>query len=204
MKFTHLAFIPVLLASTLASAQGTVNVASFANSLEEIRGECSQMASKLSGESSTAELKQRLDSDLRRMKSRGDVQVYAVGHGRQQTMNYQLEVMTADSEADAAERQQISKQRDEGVSVVNACVEKALEKGKALYSGVKRNKKNAGIGDTVDDGLACEYSIHFLLCAERLTGVKQRLEKGKSWRRAIWPLNCSFGLSASSRNLAFT
>ncbi len=131
----------MLLAVTLASAQGVVNVAGFANSLEEIRGECTQIASKLSGEASNAELKQRLDSDLRRMKSRQDVQVYAVGHGRQQTTNYQLEVMKADSEADAAERQQISNQRDEGLSVVNACVEKALEKGKALYSGVKRNKK---------------------------------------------------------------
>ena len=141
MKFTHLVFIPLLLAVKLASAQGAVNVASFANSLEEIRGECSQMASKLSGESSTAELKQRLESDLRRMKSRQDVQLYAIGHGRQQTTNYQLEVMKADSEADADERQQISKQRDEGLSVVNACVEKALDKGKALYSGVKRNKK---------------------------------------------------------------
>lgn len=141
MKFTHLVFIPLLLAAKLASAQGVVNVASFANSLEEIRGECSQMASKLSGEASTAELKQRLDSDLRRMKSRQEVQLHAIGHGRQQTAEFQLERMKADSDTDANERQQLSTQRDEGSSVVNACVEKALEKGKRLYSGIKRNKK---------------------------------------------------------------
>lgn len=141
MKITHFGFIPLLIASNMATAQGVVNISSFANSLEEIRGECSQMASKLSGEASTAELKQRLDSDLRRMKSRQEAQLYAIGHGRQQTAEFQLERMKADSDTDANERQQLSTQRDDGSSTVNACVEKALEKGKSLYSGVKRNKK---------------------------------------------------------------
>ena len=124
-----------------ASDQGTANIASFANSLEEIRGECSQAASKLSGDFGTAELKQRLDSDLRRMKSRQDVQIYAIGNGRQQTTNYQLDRMKADSEADANDRQQLAKQRDEGSATVDACVETALEKGKTLYTTVKRDKK---------------------------------------------------------------
>ncbi len=141
MKFTQLCFIPLLLAVNMASAQGAANVAGFANALEEIRGECSQIASTLSGEAGLAYTKSRAESDLRRFQTRQDVQVYAVGHGYQQTINYQLERMKADSESDANDRQQISKQRDEGISAVNACVEQALEKGKSLYSGVKRNKK---------------------------------------------------------------
>lgn len=141
MKFTYLGFVSLFFAVNLASAQEIVSTAIFANNLEEIRGECSTMASELSADAALADTKNSSESYLRRLKTRQDVELYAIGHGRRQTVDYQLERMRADSEADANERQQIVAKRDEGSAAVRACIEKAVEKGKTLYSGVKRNKQ---------------------------------------------------------------
>lgn len=128
-------------AASFASAQEATGITGFANNLDALRGECVKMAFDLSGAVSLAQTKAESESYLRRLKSRQDVEVYAIGHGSRNTSNYQLQRMKEDGEADERDRQLISQQRDEGVAAVASCTQVAIEKGKAIFSDIKRNKK---------------------------------------------------------------
>jgi hypothetical protein len=63
-----------------------------------------------------------------------------MGRGRSETTYYQIDRMKEDNKADADADKQLSMQRNEGSAMVSDCVEKAIEKGKNLYSAAKRGK----------------------------------------------------------------
>lgn len=148
--------------ASLASAQGSAGITGFANNLNTLRGECVKMAFDLSRAVSLAETKAQSESHLRRLRSRQEVEIYAIGHGSRSTSDYQLQRMRGDSEADANDRQLISQQRDEGVAAVASCVQDAIEKGKALFSDVKRNKKVSNAAtDLMTPWLVNTQSISF-------------------------------------------
>lgn len=65
------------------------------------------MAFDLSRAVSLAETKAQSESHLRRLRSRQEVEIYAIGHGSRSTSDYQLQRMRGDSEADANDRQLI-------------------------------------------------------------------------------------------------
>jgi hypothetical protein len=121
----------LLMFASSANAQG---IGELAKTLDGIGSKCHDMASEFRSAESSEDLKRDLDQRLEDQRLRNEVQLYSVGHGRQQTSRYMLELMQlqAQSRADAAA--ELSKVRAKRVEDVAACIVDAVSKGKSAYA----------------------------------------------------------------------
>lgn len=129
------------LVSMSVLAQVPINAAQLTNKLDEYRETCAAMASKLSSDESTARLKERLESDLERQQIKMDVEIYAVGHGRNKTTEYYLDRLQKKAEKDKERSSQLAEQGKRNSDTVSACVAQALDQGKTLYATFKGSKR---------------------------------------------------------------
>jgi len=112
---------------------------------------------------------------------RNDVELYGIGHGRQNTRQYMLDSMERQARLDSEAVDQgivVSKQRDAEVAT---CISEAVPKGKAAYAAFKKGKRAAA-----DLALASNLMTSWLVNIETISpGEPEGTDdSNEAWKRA--------------------
>lgn len=167
--------------SAPATAQSPSNLPSLLSVVNDARGACSTIAANHQSSERLDALKRRLEAQEAMQRLRNDVELYGIGHGRENTRRYMLDSMERQAKLDseAVDRGILaSKERDAEVA---ACVADAVPKGKAAYSTFKKGKRAPA-----DLNLANDLMTSWLVNVETIS-VNQPEgtdESKEAWKRA--------------------
>ncbi|WP_372174362.1 hypothetical protein [Xanthomonas axonopodis] len=167
--------------SSTSQAQDASALNSLTTKIIDLRSQCETIASDHRKNNALEEQKRRLDSRLGEQQLRNDVQLYSIGHGRQQTNTYMLDLLTSKAKAEseeAAKAIEVSRQRD---SEVASCVSDSTSKGKAAFAEFKKSKRSSS-----DITAASELMTSWLVNVESITTQypEGTVESFEAWKRA--------------------
>lgn len=131
----------------IASAGAPKNNSELAASLSGISGECNAKALDFSIIESKDRNQRELDRLLNKQKIQNDVQLYAIGHGHQQTEEHMIDLMQQQAQQDISEaRQDAARYADESTQII-ACVQSAENAGKETYAAFKKAHRKKEMSD---------------------------------------------------------
>lgn len=167
--------------SAPAAAQTPGSLSSLSSVVNDARSTCSAMASSHHDNERLDALKRRLEAEEAMQRLRNDVDLYGIGHGRENTRRYMLDAMERQAKLDseAIDRGILTtKERD---AEVVACVADAVPKGKSAYSAFKKAKRAPA-----DLNLANDLMTSWLVNIETISvnqpeGTSDSVE---AWKRA--------------------
>lgn len=174
----------ILLAAVVsapAAAQNPGGLTSLSAVVNDARSACSTMAASHQDKERLDALNRRLEAQEAMQRLRNDVELYGIGHGRENTRRYMLDSMErqAKLESEAADRGiLVTKERDAEVA---ACVADAVPKGKAAYSAFKKGKRGPA-----DLNLANDLMTSWLVNVETisLNQPEGTGDSNEAWKRA--------------------
>jgi len=174
----------ILLAAVAAApapAQNVSNLVSLASVVNDTRTVCSTLAATHRSSELQDIQKMTLDSQAARQRIRNDVDLYSIGHGRESTDRYRLDLMKSQSKIDGEAIERGMLKNKERNAEVAACVSDAVPKGKAAYSAFKKGKRTP-----TDLNLANEMMTSWLVNVETISLDKPEgtSDSNESWKRA--------------------
>lgn len=167
--------------SAPAAAQNPGNLTSLSSVVDDARSACSTMAASHQSSERLDALNRRLEAQEAMQRLRNEVELYGMGHGRENTRRYMLDSMERQAKLDSeADDRGIltSKERDAEVA---ACVADAVPKGKAAYSVFKKGKRTQA-----DLNLSNDLMTSWLVNVETIS-VNQpegTSDSNEAWKRA--------------------
>jgi len=126
---------------SVMSAPPPNNLSDLAQTLSDMRDNCSKLSHDAHSSFSAANYQASLDSDLAQAKARNDVELYGMSHGHQEATRYMLDRLQEDAQNDVAKRKEIGDKLASDGEQVRSCVKDAEQQGKALYSTFKSHHK---------------------------------------------------------------
>jgi len=130
-------------AAAVTPAQTTV--ADLAATLQAQRDVCAKMAADAKSTYSLAQYQSGLDRQTAAVKAEMDARVYGVGHGRQQTTDYNIQQIQNSENAQNAKDRSISDEYGASTQKVGQCVSDFEQKGKSIYVVFKQRHTNNSI-----------------------------------------------------------
>jgi hypothetical protein len=165
------AIVACLVVSFACHAQG---LGALAESLEGIGKKCHDLASEYGSANKSELFKAELDEKLESQRMRNDVDVYSVGHGRQQTTQYMLSRMQQQAEAAANASSQRAAVFEQRAKEVESCTVSAAAEGKALYASRPAKAKTASASDLMSAWLV------------NIESVTSQWPDGRDESRQVW------------------
>lgn len=147
-----------------------------AKTLDGIGSRCQDMASEFRSAESTEDLKRDLDQRLEDQRLRNEVQLYSIGHGRQQTSRYMVELMQLQAQSRSEAAAERSKVRAKRVEDVAACIVDAVSKGKSAYAARPQKARTPSATDLMS---AWVVNIESVTIAEPYGSDESR----QAWQR---------------------
>jgi hypothetical protein len=131
------------IASESITSISSESLSDLASGLSRLRDSCAKKALDTRTRFADAEMDSVNNLKLAQQQAEIDSRVYAVGHGRSQTLDYYSRQLQAADDAQRSSHQANSDQYNKNKAEVESCISSARSVGENAYRSFKSNKKNS-------------------------------------------------------------